>query len=108
MDRAAEVGFGQLRVFLMWPWIQSQSPDHWDFELFDNVFDAAAGHGIKIKATLTANSGPWWLGTGSALHSQTLTLDPAFRGAMEDYISACVERYSRHPALGQWIIWNEP
>jgi Beta-galactosidase/Beta-galactosidase trimerisation domain len=108
VDSAADVGFGQLRVFLMWPWIQSESPEHWDFRLFDAVFDAAAEHGIKIKATLTANSGPWWLGTGSVLHSQTMTLDPSFRPRMEAYIAACVTRYSNHPALGQWILWNEP
>lgn len=108
VDRAADVGFGQLRVFLMWPWIQSESPDRWDFELFDAVFDAAAEHGIAIKATLTANSGPWWLGTGSVLHSQTMTLDPSFRPRMEAYIAACVKRYANHPALGQWILWNEP
>jgi len=108
VDRAADVGFGQLRVFLMWPWIQSESPDRWDFELFDAVFDGAAEHGIAIKATLTANSGPWWLGTGSVLHSQTMTLDPSFRPRMEAYIAACVKRYANHPALGQWILWNEP
>ncbi|MDQ0923883.1 hypothetical protein QF038_002391 [Pseudarthrobacter sp. W1I19] len=106
--RAAEVGFGQLRIFLIWPWIQGESPDRWNFDLFDDVFDAAAGHGITIKATLTANSGPWWLGTGSVLHSQTMTLDSAFRGHMEAYIAACVKRYAEHPALGQWILWNEP
>ena len=27
---------------------------------------------------------------------------------MERYIRACVERYARHPGLGQWILWNEP
>ena len=106
--RAAEVGFGQLRIFLMWPWIQAESSEHWDFELFDNVFDAAAEHGIEIKATLTANSGPWWLGTGSVLHSQTMTLESSFRDSMEAYISTCVQRYSTHLALGQWILWNEP
>lgn len=106
--RAAEVGFGQARIFLMWPWIQAHSADQWDFSLFDAVFDAAEANGMKIKATLTANSGPWWLGTGSVLHSQTMTLNTSSRGAMEAYISACVHRYAGHPALGQWILWNEP
>jgi len=106
--RAAEVGFGQLRVFLMWPWIQPESPQSWDWRLWDDVFDAASRHSISVKATLTANSGPWWLGTGSVLHSHTLTLDEAWLPASEAYVLEAVRRYSRHPALGQWILWNEP
>lgn len=92
----------------MWPWIQGESAEQWDFALWDSVFDAAARHGITIKATLTANSGPWWLGTPSVLHSHTVTLDSSWLDAQEAYISACVARYAGHPALGQWILWNEP
>jgi hypothetical protein len=105
--RAAESGLGWVRLFLMWPWIEPQ-PEEWHFDLFDQAFDAAARHGIRIKATLTANSGPWWLGTPSMLHSHTGFLAPEQREPMRRYIRACVERYARHPALGQWILWNEP
>jgi len=108
MARAAAVGFGQVRVFLMWPWIQSESRDVWDWTLWDNVFDAAARHNITVKATLTANSGPWWLGTGSTLHSHTLTIDRSWIVPAADYVRNAVQRYARHPALGQWILWNEP
>lgn len=108
MSRAAEVGFGQVRIFLMWPWIQSESRESWDWRLWDHVFDAAARHGIKVKATLTANSGPWWLGTGSVLHSHTLTLDESWIEPAGEYVLQAVQRYARHPALGQWILWNEP
>lgn len=105
---AAQIGIGQLRAFLMWPWIQAQSPNEWDFRLFDTLFDAAAERGLRIKATLTANSGPWWLGTPSVLHSDTLVLDKRWWMPISDYIAACVTRYRDHPALGQWILWNEP
>lgn len=108
VDAAAEVGIGQLRTFLMWPWIQAESPSTWDFQLFDSLFEAAAARGITIKATLTANSGPWWLGTASVLHSHTLVLDDRAWDAAEAYIAACASRYAGHPALGQWILWNEP
>lgn len=108
INSAAELGIGQLRTFLMWPWIQAESPSSWDFQLFDSLFDAAAAKGIKIKATLTANSGPWWLGTASVLHSHTLILDDHAWDAAEAYITACASRYGGHPALGQWILWNEP
>ena len=108
MSRAAAVGFGQVRIFLMWPWIQAKSRQSWDWQLWDDVFDAAGRHGIKVKATLTANSGPWWLGTGSVLHSHTLTLDESWLPDARNYVVQAVQRYAAHPALGQWILWNEP
>lgn len=108
VDRAAELGFGQLRIFLMWPWIQEDSAEQWNWRLWDDVFAAAERNGIMIKATLTVNSGPWWLGTPSVLHSHTLTLDESWKDAQQAYIREAVQRYSGHAALGQWILWNEP
>lgn len=104
---AAESGLGWLRIFLMWPWIEEQ-PGEWDFTVFDFVFDACEKYGIKVKATLTANSGPWHIGTPSLLHSHTGFLDESQWPAMERYVERCVTRYKDHPALGQWILWNEP
>lgn len=105
---AKAIGLSQLRTFLMWPWIQPANADEWDFGLFDSLFEAAAEEGLTIKATLTANSGPWWLGTPSVLHSHTMVLDEAWWPAVESYVRACASRYRGHPALGQWILWNEP
>lgn len=108
LDQAATVGFGQIRIFLMWPWIQPDSADQWDFGLWDRVFEAAAARGITVKATLTANSGPWWLGMPSVLHTHNLTLQEEWIPSIDAYVDACVRRYAHHPALGQWILWNEP
>lgn len=108
VSRVAELGMGHIRIFLMWPWIQAASPDSWDWALWDEVFDACENRGVSVKATLTSNSGPWWLGTPSVLHSATLTLDESWRPRQDAYIRKSVERYSNHPALGQWILWNEP
>ncbi len=104
---AAESGHGWARLFLMWPWIE-EKPGEFDFHVFDWAFDAAAKNGIKIKATLTANSGPWHIGTPSTLHSYTGFISPEQREPMEKYIRECVERYHNHPGLGQWLLWNEP
>jgi Beta-galactosidase/Beta-galactosidase trimerisation domain len=104
---AAETGLGWARLFLIWSWVEPE-PGVWKFGLFDRAFDAAASHGIRIKATLTANSGPWHIGTPSMLHSHTGFLSPEQRKPARRYIQACVERYAKHPALGQWILWNEP
>jgi len=104
---AANSGLGWIRIFLMWPWIE-EKPGQWKFDVFDYAFDAAEKHGIRIKATLTANSGPWHIGTPSLLHSHTGFLSPDQREPMRRYILQCVNRYKNHPALGQWILWNEP
>src|SRR5829696_3464645 len=94
---AAETGLGWVRLFLMWPWIEPE-PGVWKFEIFDRAFDAAAKHDIRVKATLTANSGPWHVGTPSALHSHTGFLSPAQREPMRRYVLACVRRYAEHSA----------
>lgn len=105
--QAAACGLGRLRIFVMWPWIEP-APGQWEFSLYDAAFDAAARHGIGIKATLTTGSGPWHVGTPGVQHSQALTLDGDQRPAMKRYLEQIVQRYSGHPALAQWILWNEP
>ena len=107
VSQASAAGLDLLRVFLMWPWMEP-SPGRWVYDPFDAAFDAAQEFGVRIKATLTANSGPWHIGTPSVLHSTTLTLEPAQRPAMRRYVENCVDRYRGSPALDQWIIWNEP
>lgn len=106
-SRAVESGLGWIRIFLMWPWIE-RKPEQWDFTVFDHFFAAAEKHGLKVKATLTANSGPAWIGTPATLHSVSGFLSPDQRSPMQRYIEACVNRYRRSPALAQWILWNEP
>lgn len=107
VGQAAAVGLGLLRVFLIWPWVEP-APGEWDFRVFDDVFETAHRHDLRIKATLTANSGPWHVGAPSALHSHTLIRDPDQRAAVDRYVGQCVRQYAGHPALAQWLIWNEP
>ena len=107
LGRAREIGLSQVRLFLLWPWIEAERGSY-DFTLWDIAFDRAHELGLQVKATLTANSGPWWLGTGGVLHSHTPLLDEDHYPAIRDYVAACVTRYRDHPALGQWVLWNEP
>ena len=107
VGQAAAAGLDLLRIFLMWPWMEP-SPGEWVYTPFDAAFASAERHRIGIKATLTANSGPWHIGTPSVLHSTSLTLDSSQRPAMRQYVENCVERYHSSPALAQWILWNEP
>ena len=106
-DAASDVGLGWARLFLVWPWIEPD-PDEWDFAVYDAAFDAAAAADVRIKATLTANSGPWHVGTPSMLQSHTGFLSEDQYPKMERYVRACAERYGDHEALGQWVLWNEP
>lgn len=104
---AAACGLGWARIFLMWPWIE-RKPGSWKYDPFDWAFDAAERNGMLIKATLTANSGPWHLGTPSMLHSFTGTIHSDQREKMSEYVRRTVQRYKGHAALGQWMLWNEP
>lgn len=106
---AVDSGLGELRIFLVWPWIEPQ-PDAWFFELYDSVFDSAAEHGLKIKATLSPETPPWHRGGQGFVQSRHLRIpgDPTDRCAVERYLRRCVSRYRDHPALGQWLLWNEP
>ena len=107
VKEARDSGLGWLRIFLMWPWIEEKK-DVWNFDVFDYVFDSCEKYGIRVKATLTANSGPWHIGTPSLLHSHTGLLGEHQKEAIEKYVEKCVVRYKDHRALGQWILWNEP
>jgi hypothetical protein len=106
-DRLVEAGVGRARLFLVWPWVEPD-PGEWTFRVYDDAFDAAAARGLTISATLTANSGPWHVGTPSMLHSHTGFLDEMAREAIDGYVTRCARRYADHPALGRWILWNEP
>ena len=104
---AAGAGLGALRLFLNWPWMERQL-GQFDVALYDDAFDAAHRHGLRIKATLMANSSPWHSATPGVLQAFTGFIDQAQREAASRYIATCVQRWRAHPALAQWLLWNEP
>ncbi|MEM8875915.1 MAG: beta-galactosidase [Planctomycetota bacterium] len=105
--KAATSGLGMARLFLMWNWIERE-PAVWDFGIWDQAFDAAERHDIRIKATLTANSGPWHVGTPAVQHTHTGFLTDDHLAHARTYVEKCVSRFADHPALAQWVLWNEP
>jgi hypothetical protein len=107
LNQASSLGFDHVRLFLMWPMIEPK-PGTWNFEVFDRAFDVARELKLGVRPTLTANSGPWHIGTPSVLHSQTGLLDASQLVPVREYIGQCVRRYHSHPSLQQWILWNEP
>jgi hypothetical protein len=109
VEAAARSGLSVLRIFLVWPYIEP-TPGDLEFSLYDEVFAAAARHGIGICATLGPDSRPWHQGAPGLVQSQPRSMPsaPDERPAIEHYLIACVERYRAHPALREWILWNEP
>jgi len=105
--QAAAAGLGMLRIFITWPWME-RSPGVFDFVIHDAAFDAAQRHGLGIKATLMCNAAPWHVGTPGVLQAFTGFLDEAHRAAASRYIATSVQRWRAHPALRQWLLWNEP
>jgi len=105
--QAAAAGLGMLRIFITWQWME-RSPGVFDFVIHDAAFDAAQRHGLGIKATLMSNAAPWHVGTPGVLQAFTGFLDEAHRAAASRYIATSVQRWRAHPALRQWLLWNEP
>lgn len=87
------------RVSLVWNYLEP-AVDDWDFGLFDQVFDAAQRHGVRIAATL------WPQGKSPALSGIPDTDESLVAG--ERYLSTVVAHYRDHPALDTWILMNEP
>jgi beta-galactosidase len=95
------------RLFMMWNFMET-APNQWDFQEFDWAFEAAAKHKVKIVATLMPNFGPRH--RGFYYKTQDGAIAKSWRQWEESkiYIQTMVKRYANHPALGQWMLMNEP
>ena len=102
-----ENGLTLARIFVIWDDIE-RTPNHWDFEGYDWIYDAAAESGIKIVATLCAEDPPGWVKKTPFYHNRTNLNDPALRKHAAMYINKVVDRYKNHPAQGAWLLMNEP
>ncbi|MBZ5565737.1 MAG: beta-galactosidase, partial [Acidobacteriia bacterium] len=102
-----ENGLTLARIFVIWDDIE-RTPNHWNFEGYDWIYDAAAESGIKIVATLCAEDPPGWVKKTPFYHNRTNLNDPALRKHAAIYIEKVVNRYKNHPAQGAWLLMNEP
>ena len=102
-----ENGLTLARIFVIWDDIE-RTPDNWNFEGYDWIYDAAAENGIKIVATLCAEDPPGWVKKTSFYHNRTNLNDPELRKHAAVYIEKVVDRYRNHPAQGVWLLMNEP
>jgi beta-galactosidase len=102
-----ENGLTLARIFVIWDDIE-RTPNNWNFEGYDWIYDAAAENGIKIVATLCAEDPPGWVKKTSFYHNRTNLNDPELRKHAAVYIEKVVNRYRNHPAQGVWLLMNEP
>ena len=102
-----ENGLTLARIFVIWDDVE-RTPNNWNFEGYDWIYDAAAENGIKIVATLCAEDPAGWVKKTSFYHNRTNLNDPELRKHAAVYIEKVVTRYRNHPAQGVWLLMNEP
>lgn len=126
---AAEDGINVFRHWFMWSAVETRQ-GVFDWVEYDVHFGLAQRHGLKVVVGEISHSAPEWafskLGhcryqraDGSYVESRMrnssatggfpgLCLDhDESLAAVERFLTALVERYREHPALGCYDIWNE-
>jgi beta-galactosidase len=102
-----ETGLTLVRIFIIWDDIE-RTPNNWNFEGYDWIYDAAAENGIKIVATLCAEDPPGWVKKTPFYHNRTNLNDPEIRAHAAIYIQKVVDHFKNHSAQGVWLLANEP
>lgn len=124
-----QMGMNIIRPFVAWDRIEREEGVY-DFSKLDLIFDLAAKHGMKILlnlgGTLTQWGGmypPRYLVRNPKVHEQVrhpgdpkqfgpvrelCMEDPIYLERAKIFLDKTVERYTNHPALGAWSLWNEP
>lgn len=94
------------RLFIMWNYIETK-PGKWDFTLYDQAFDAASKHGVKVVATLTTNRRATHRGDFYQLHANAIEGTWKRLDESKIYIHKIVDHWKDHPALESWTLTNE-
>ena len=68
----------------------------WNFSLFDQAFEAARKHQVKIFATLAPLTG-----------GSPFAYDESYQKSINTYIEKVVSHFKAHPALQAWVVYNE-
>lgn len=90
---------GRIRLF----GTHIQQGDGWDFSLYDQAFDAARKHGVRLFVTLFPPTDELTDLGGFKFPESTRHLEEIDR-----YTRACVTHYKDHPAMYAWVLQNEP
>jgi len=82
--------------------------DKWDFQVFDWAFESAAKYKVGIVATLMPNFGPTHKGFYYKTQDGAIAKSKRQLDESRIYIQTVVKRYQSHPALSNWMLYNEP
>jgi len=95
------------RLFIMWNFMEIGT-DKWDFQVFDWAFESAAKYKVGIVATLMPNFGPTQKGFYYKTQDGAIAKSKRQLDESRIYIQTVVKRYQSHPALSNWMLYNEP
>jgi beta-galactosidase len=123
-------GLNTVKYWACWSWM-GQRPDVVDFADLDELMDLAEGHGLGVVVNTILENAPYrleqqWPRARYLDHEDRpvhltaamntpgggwpgLCFDnPQVWDAAAGFLTALVRRYSGHPALRVWDVWNEP
>ena len=95
------------RLFMMWNFMET-APNQWDFQIFDWAFESAAKYKVGIVATLMPNFGPTHRGFYYKTQDGVIAKSRRQLDESRMYMQTVVKRYASHPALSNWMLYNEP
>jgi beta-galactosidase len=105
--RMKETGLTVARMFIIWDHIERE-PGRWNFDLYDQAYEAAAANGMAVLTTLCPEDPPGWAGETPFYHHKQTLNTPELRARAAEYLRRVVSRYQDHPAQGPWSLANEP
>jgi len=76
---------------------ESCQPRRWQFDLYDQAYDAAAAHGLSVLTTLCPEDPPGWVKQTPFYHSKLVLNTPQRRQRAAEYLRRVVNRYKDHP-----------
>lgn len=127
--RMEEGGFTVVKLWAMWTWIH-KGEGQFDWSHFDELFELAQKHGLKVVVSLILENAPYWLaekfpdaryvahdGTKIDLIARPNTPGggwpglclhhPGVREEAENFMARLGSRYSGHSALDSYDVWDE-
>ena len=125
-----KLGFNSVKFWVQWRWTH-RGENEFYFEDIDNLMDIAYENGLRVTINIIFDVAPIWLykkypnakqvtADGEIIEPQSAGHrqiggfpGPCYNhdGAKKErvkFLEETVKRYSNHPALDMWDVWNEP
>lgn len=123
-------GYNTVKYWIQWRWSEPEEGVY-DFSDIDELMDLAQKYGLKVVLNTILEVSPVWLDKNYpdsvmiSAHGEKVTgyaseyrqiggmPGPCYHHQKANefkrkFLTECVKRYSSHPALYIWDVWNEP